>query len=196
MDKSKIISQDSMKAGDANMWNGDVIQFRYDFTPVKFGGTAATTWSENATNMAFGLRDDGKTQAWSWVPHNADCPGVKLAVVYDEKAETTTYEYAIPAKELPKADLAAGTEFAVCLTRVFASKGNAYGGWFSWGDGVCAPQDDKTRVGANTVVLSDEDAIVEEAPAASAATSDAGIVMFAALAIISLAGVMVAKKVR
>lgn len=188
----------SLPAGEGNIWNGDVIQFRYDFTPAEFAGTVDSTWSENATNMAIGQLTDGKQSNWAWVPQGGEIPGLKACVKYDENAETTTYEYAIPAKELPKADLAAGTEFAVCLTRVFAPEGAAYNGWFSWGDGVCGPQDDKTRVGANTVVLSDEDAIVieEEAPASSAATSDAGIVMFAALAIISLAGVMVAKKVR
>lgn len=186
----------SIPAGEGMLWSGDVIQFRYDFAPVDFGGTQATTWSADACNAAIGLLNDGKLQAWDFVAGKT-IDGVKAAVVYDKAAKETTYEYAIPYSFL-KGEGEEGTEMAVCLTRLNAADGTAYQGWFSWGDGVCGPQADDTRVGANLVTFVAEDAIVieEEAPAGSAATSDAGIVMFAALAIISLAGVMVAKKVR
>lgn len=193
----------SLPAGDASLWSGDVIQFRYDFTPVEFGGDASTTWSTNACNAAIGLLTDGKVQAYDFV-NSTDIAGVQAKVVYDAAAKQTTYEYAIPYSALAEAKGEAGVKVGIALTRLNASEGTAYEGWFSWGDGICGPQDDSTRVGANTVTLSDEDAIIPmeeevsaaEAPASSAATSDAGIVMFAALALISLAGVAVAKKVR
>lgn len=202
----------ALLAGESSLWNGDVIQFGLDPAPIKFGGTAAATWSADFNNMAFGLVSDGnKLASWKWagLDNGAAVKDAKFVVKYDSSAKQTTYEICIPFTSLAKTAPKAGSVWACSIVRLCASTG-AYESWFTWGDGICGPQDDAVRVGANPVTFSADEAIIieevveeTEAPAAdapktegttSAATADAGIVMFAAIAVISLAGALVVSK--
>lgn len=209
----------SLQAGEGSNWNGDVIQWRLDpFGPNSSGDSNSPFSGKEVTNVSFGyLTNDKKNSVWD---HSSLADVSKINAVFGEKNGVFTWEIAMPhaqacagatAASILK-DIKAGFTYGLSLVRLNAPTGGTYNAWLTWGDGVCGPQDNDLRCGSNGVKLSDEPAVVieviEETEAAAAATdapktttsaktSDASVVMFAALAMISLAGAaVISKKVR
>lgn len=210
----------SLQAGEGSNWNGDVIQWRLDpFGPISSGDATAPFSGKDVTNVSFGYLTNEKKNSVYDHSKFADCD--KIKAVFGEKNGVFTWEIAMPHAQACSGAGAAGLEknikegfvYGLSLVRLNAPTGGTYNAWLTWGDGVCGPQDNDLRCGSNGVKLSEEPAVVievveEETEAAAAAkdapkattaakTSDASVVMFAALAMISLAGAaVVSKKVR
>ena len=208
----------SLQAGEGSNWNGDVIQWRLDpFGPNSSGDATAPFSGKSVTNVSFGyLTNDKKNSVWD---HASLADPAKINAVFADKGGVFTWEIAMPHAQACAGDasivknIKEGFVYGLSLVRLNAPTGGTYNAWLTWGDGVCGPQDNDLRCGSNGVKLSSEPAVVievveEETEAAAAAkdapkattavkTSDASVVMFAALAMISLAGAaVVSKKVR
>lgn len=209
----------SLQAGEGSNWNGDVIQFRFDPWGANSSGDSNAPFSTHnaeVTNVSAGyLTNDKKENVVDHAALIAD-PNASVNFKFGQADGVFTYEVAIKHSDLciSNADalkaIKAGFEYGFAIVRLNAPEGATYDSWVTWGDGVCGPQDNADRCGTNVVKLSDDPAvIIEEATddteaatdgskdeSTSAATSDLAVVGFAALAVISLAGVVVAKKVK
>ena len=207
----------SLQAGDGSNWNGDVIQWRLDpFGPISSGDATAPFSGKDVTNVSFGyLTNDKKNSVYD---HSSFADVSKIKAVFGEKNGIFTWEIAMPHAQACAGagaagqlkNIKAGFVYGLSLVRLNAPAGGTYNAWLTWGDGVCGPQDNDLRCGSNGVKLSEDPAVVveviEETEAAAAAsdapktttaakTSDVEYVMFAMLAIVSLAGAaLVAKK--
>lgn len=189
-------------------WNGDSLQFRFDSWGPNSSGDATAPFSTNDANMpnvSFSfVTAEGKENAQD---HRNVIPDINASTKfkYGYKDNMITWEIAIKHSDicLKNADalkkIDEGFTYGFTIVRLNAPKGEKYNAWLTWGDGVCGPQDNALRSGSNGVKLSSEPAVVpeaapEKAPTA-AATSDVEYVMFAMLAVVSLAGaVLVTKK--
>jgi len=200
----------SLQAGENSNWNGDSIQFRFDSWGPNSSGDATAPFKTNDVNMpnvSFGyLTNEKKENAFDHRTILTDLNNT-AKFKFGQKDGVFTWEVAIKhsdicaknADALKKID--EGFTYGFSIVRLNAPTGAKYNAWLTWGDGVCGPQDNALRGGSNGVKLSSEPAVVpeaapEKAPTA-AATSDVEYVMFAMLAVVSLAGaVLVTKKAK
>ena len=182
-----------MPADDAlistSPWTPDNVEFLID-TTGKMSATDIAQFRVGAMGQLSGQNGDGSTKAYGtkevekidmFEGAKGDFKGgyaVEFKVPY-EGPETMSFNVMI--SDVPKEG--AAQQNTTCYSEV-AKKGS--GAW------------DATQYVNVTLDGEEVTAIVEEeaAPAGSAATSDASVVLFAALAVISLAGFTVAKRVK
>lgn len=205
----------SLPAGEGNLWNGDVIQFRADPAGPNGSGDKDAPWSDTMVpNISIGQLTDGTQTSWDFQASQV-IPGAQYKIVVGNG--TTTYEAAVPHEYfIGKGE--ANFVYGFALVRLNAATDGSYNSWLTWGDGICGPQENVDRVGSNSVTLVKKDAVavpvievtteapaevvpvaapVTDAPVAAAQTSDVNVAMFIISALASVAGAFViAKKAR
>ncbi|MHB1151330.1 MAG: DOMON domain-containing protein [Eubacteriales bacterium] len=202
----------SLPAGEGNLWNGDVIQFRADPAGPNGSGDKDAPWSDAMVpNISIGQLTDGTQTSWDFQAAQ-EVPGAQYKIVVGNG--TTTYETAVPHEYfVGKGE--ANFVYGFAIVRLSAPTDSTYNAWLTWGDGICGPQENDDRVGSNSLTLVKKDAVVipvveviEEAPAeaapveapvtaapvAAAQTSDVIYSMLIILALVSLAGALVVNK--
>lgn len=198
----------SLPSGEGNLWNGDVIQFRADPAGPISSGDKNAPWSDTMVpNISIGQLTDGTQTSWDFQA-SQEVPGAQYKI--NVGSGTTTYETAVPHEYLVgKGE--AGFVYGFAFVRLNAPADATYNAWLTWGDGICGPQENDDRVGSNSLTLVKKDAVVvpvvEEvteapvetpvevaaAPVAAAQTSE---LLLWLPAVLSLAGVLIAKKRR
>lgn len=203
----------SLPAGEGNLWNGDVIQFRADPAGPNASGDKDAPWSDTMVpNISIGQLTDGTQTSWDFQA-SQEVPGAQYKITVG--SGTTTYEAAVPHEYfVGKGE--ANFIYGFTIVRLNAATDGAYNSWLTWGDGVCGPQENDDRCGSNSVTLVKKDAVivpvevteavpVETAaaeapvvvPVAAAQTSDVQFAIPVMIALVSLAGVFtVTKKTR
>lgn len=197
----------SLPSGEGNLWNGDVIQFRADPAGPNASGDKDAPWSDTMVpNISIGQLTDGTQTSWDFQAAQ-EVPGVQYKV--NVGSGLTTYEAAVPHEYLVgKGE--AGYVYGFTIVRLNAATDGEYNSWLTWGDGVCAPQENDDRVGSNQVTLVNKEAViipviepeteapaddapVVETPPAAAQTGDVQGPMLA-LVLMSLAGIIAVVK--
>ncbi len=202
----------SLPAGEGNLWNGDVIQFRADPAGPNGSGDKDAPWSDSMVpNISIGQLTDGTQTSWDFQAAQ-EVPGAQYKIVVGNGI--TTYEAAVPHEYfVGKGE--ANFVYGFALVRLSAPADETYNAWLTWGDGICGPQDNDDRVGSNSLTLVKKDAVavpvvevIEEAPVevapvdapvtvapvAAAQTSDVIYSMLIILGLVSLAGALVITK--
>ena len=201
----------SLPESGGNLWNGDVIQIRFDPDGPNSSGNKNAPWGA-VPNMSFGKLNDGTLASYDFSAGD-EVPGCQYAVSVE--GNKNIYEVAVPHSYIGgkgAADFVYGVSMVVLNA---AGPDGTYNSWLTWGDGICGPQNDDDRVGSNAAKLVAVDAIVipevEEvaevaaaggdnaapaatAPVVSAQTGDAAYIIFVITALISLAGAYVVGK--
>ncbi|MEA4831955.1 MAG: InlB B-repeat-containing protein [Oscillospiraceae bacterium] len=140
------------KADSGNVWNGDALQISFDTLG------AGNAFASDADKIMFALATDGTLYKHSWSCVFSNVEGKDTLLKIKNDGSYTSYEIAIPWNDLMSGDLLkkvkADSVFGLTTVVLSATDGD-YDGWLSWGDGVCAPQEDSSRVGFNKIILSD-----------------------------------------
>lgn len=165
----------ALAASEGSLWNGDVIQMGFDPAGPIASDELMDPWSEDYTNMSFGLVSGEGNTLSSWAFYSPTCQGAPVeGAKYNVKNvnNTTTYEIAIPWTTLGVDEaVKVGDLFGATIARVLAdNEGGGYTGWLSWGTGILGKggTDDEVLCGSNGLRIS---ATAATGAAASATTT-------------------------
>ncbi|MBE6688382.1 MAG: hypothetical protein E7588_03770 [Ruminococcaceae bacterium] len=128
----------ALAASEGSLWNGDVVQMGFDPQGVDVNDDLQNPWSEDYTNMSFGLVSGEGNTLSSWAFFSPVCEGEPVSgAKYNVKRDKgfTTYEIAIPWESLGvEGGVKVGDLFGATIARVMAdNEEDGYNGWLSWG---------------------------------------------------------------
>lgn len=131
----------ALAASEGALWNGDVVQMGFDPMGVNVSEDVQNPWSEEYTNMSFGLVSGEGNTLSSWAFYSPICEGEPVeGAKYNIKRDNgyTTYEIAIPWTTLGVEDgVKVGDLYGATIARVLAdNEEDGYNGWLSWGVGI------------------------------------------------------------
>ena len=172
----------ALAASEGSLWNGDVVQMGFDPMGPNASEDYMSPWSDEYTNMSFGLvTGEGNTLsswAWSGPCESSQIEGAKYNIKRDNGY--TTYEIAIPWASIGvEGGVKAGDLFGATIARVMADyEDDGYNGWLSWGTGILGRNstDEADACGSNGIRLSATSATggaAASAPATSAPATSA-----------------------
>ncbi|MBE6688383.1 MAG: hypothetical protein E7588_03775 [Ruminococcaceae bacterium] len=170
-----------LPASETNLWNGDVVQMGFDPEGPFANEDVMEPWSDNYTNMAFGLvSGEGNTlSSWAWYGPSAG--GQVEGAKYNIKRNGiyTTYELAIPWTAIGVENgVKVGDVYGATIARVMSDgdEDDPCNGWITWGTGILGKNivDEEIASGSNGLLLSATPAVGATAPATSTTTAPAG----------------------
>lgn len=201
-----IVSPDNthaLAAGEVNLWDGDAVQMGFDPKGPNFTGDIASPWSEDYTNMAFGLVSGEGNILTSWAWYGPMAGGQVEGAKYNIKRanNATTYEIAIPWESLGLENgVKAGDVYGAVIGRVFAdNEEDGCNGFITWGTGVFGPVPEEDMCGSNGIRLSATDALNAATPStgtAAPATADPFAISAVVMAVSAGAALVISKKRR
>ena len=194
-----------LPASEAMLWAGDVVQMGFDPYGPCSTGDIVKPWSDEYTNMAFGLvSGEGNTlSSWAWYGPAAgsQVEGAKYNI--KRNGINTTYEIAIPWTTLGLKDgVKVGDLYGATIARVMSDgdEEDPCNGWVTWGTGILAADavDPEIVSGSNGLRIS-ATAVSASAPTtttpAAPETADAGMIA-ALIAMAASAGAALSIKKR
>lgn len=191
---------------EGSLWNGDAVQMGFDPEGPNYTEDPEDPWSDDYTNMAFGLvSGEGNTlSSWAWNGPCADgqVEGAKYNIKRDNGV--TTYEIAIPWTSLGVSEAKVGNLYGATIARVLCDdEEDGYNGWISWGTAILGRSsvDEDDMCGSNGLRLSATSATgaaatttttTTTAPATSATTATTTTTTTATAPVTADAGIIVA----